>query len=189
MTTVFIGGSRRLSRLNEVITSRFDNIVRDGFAVLVGDANGADKAVQQYFASKGYRNVTVYCIEGQCRNNLGDWATVPVRVNRTRRDFEYYAAKDRAMAKEASCGFMIWDGQSRGTLNNIANLLRDRKKVAVYFSPERSSHTLRTLDDLRSFLGKCPATDRRKFERDLATGLSGGTSTHPDLFSLRRHDA
>ncbi|MGH7821482.1 MAG: hypothetical protein ACREQ9_17090 [Candidatus Binatia bacterium] len=187
MSTVFIGGSRRLSRLNDDVRVRLDNIIRNGLAVLIGDANGADKAVQQYLVSKGYRNVTIYCVEGRCRNNLGGWVTKPIEVDRARKDFEYYAAKDRAMAKLASCGFMIWDGKSRGTLNNIANLLRGGKSVAVYFGPEQSSHTLRSLEDLEAFLDKCPEPDRRRFARDLATeGVVGDVAAHRDLFVSRR---
>ncbi len=185
MTSVFIGGSRRLSRLNEAIRSRLDKIVAQGFDVLVGDANGIDKAVQEHLASRIYRKVTVYCMDDRCRNNLGGWSTRNVRTNRSKKDFSYYSSKDWEMAKAASCGFMIWDGKSRGTLNNVANLLRARKKVAVYFSPEKSSHTLRSFDDLRALLDRCPTDDRRRFERDLTT-TPVEHPAYPDLFASRR---
>jgi predicted Rossmann fold nucleotide-binding protein DprA/Smf involved in DNA uptake len=71
MTKVFIGGSRRLSKLNKDVKRRLDNIIEKGFTVVVGDANGVDKAVQQYLASKHHENVVVFCMAGQCRNNLG----------------------------------------------------------------------------------------------------------------------
>jgi hypothetical protein len=32
----------------------------------------------------------------------------------SKRDFEYYATKDRQMADEGSVGLMVWDGESRG---------------------------------------------------------------------------
>lgn len=47
-STVFIGGSRRISRLNDMIRERLDLIVNKKLQVLLGDANGADKAVQAY---------------------------------------------------------------------------------------------------------------------------------------------
>ena len=75
MTKVFIGGSRRLSQLNKDVKRRLDNIIEKGFTVLVGDANGADKAVQRYLASKHHQKVTVFCMAGECRNNLGKWPT------------------------------------------------------------------------------------------------------------------
>ena len=52
MTTVFIGGSRSITRLNDTIRSRADNIMRQRFAIVIGDANGADKVVQSYLAEK-----------------------------------------------------------------------------------------------------------------------------------------
>lgn len=56
MTKVFIAGSRRLSRLNADVKRRIDIMIEKGFTILVGDANGADKAVQRYLVEKGYRN-------------------------------------------------------------------------------------------------------------------------------------
>jgi hypothetical protein len=187
MMTVFVGGSRRISRLNDTIKSRADNIIRQELRVLIGDANGTDKAMQQYFAAKGYKNVVVYCMGNRCRNNLGNWPTRQISAERNTKDFTYYATKDLEMAKEASCGFMIWDGKSKGTLNNILNLLLQHKKVVVYFAPDKASHTLRSMDDLRGLLGKCSSTDRQKFERELSVAnLPMTEKPYPDLFSARR---
>ena len=70
MDSVFVAGSRALSKLNAQVKERLDNILRKEFTVLVGDANGADKAVQGYLAERRYRHVFVYCME-VCRNNVG----------------------------------------------------------------------------------------------------------------------
>ena len=86
--------------------------MRQHFTVLIGDANGADKAMQSYFAAKGYQNVIVYCMDDRCRNNVGDWPTKQVTANRQKKGFAYYATKDEEMAQAASYGFMIWDGRS-----------------------------------------------------------------------------
>jgi len=51
MTRVFIGGSRRLTRLNADVQRRIDKIIEQGFPILVGDANGADKAVRRISAA------------------------------------------------------------------------------------------------------------------------------------------
>jgi len=165
MTTVFIGGSRKVARLNDVIRTRLDNIIRGHLAVAIGDANGADKAVQTYLAQKWYRHVTVYCAGTTHRNNLGNWPAVHVPVERTTRDFEYYAQKDARMAEDASCGFMLWDGSSKGTLNNILVLLRAGKKCLVYFGPERECHLLRSLRDLSDLVRKCRQEDQATFEK------------------------
>jgi hypothetical protein len=70
MTTVFIGGSRAVARLNPMVREKLDDLMRRGCRILIGDANGADKAVQQHYAERGYRNLVVYCMD-RCRNNVG----------------------------------------------------------------------------------------------------------------------
>ena len=147
MTKVFFGGSRRLSRLNREVKERASNVIDEGLSVLVGDANGADKAIQKFFAERAYPNVMVFHTGTLCRNNLGNWSTRSVAVERTERDFTYYAAKDLAMSQEADYGFMIWDGESAGTINNVLNLLERGKKVVVYVSPRKEFLTLRTATD------------------------------------------
>ena len=44
-------------------------MVEKGFQILVGDANGADKAVQRYLADKACPNVLVHCMKDHCRDN------------------------------------------------------------------------------------------------------------------------
>src|SRR5258708_28819730 len=148
MQAVFVAGSRALSKLNAQVKERLDNILRKEFTVLVGDANGVDKAVQRYLAECAYRHVVVYCME-VCRNNLGNW---PIRSHSAeppiKRDRHYYGIKDRAMAKDASCGFMLWDGISRGTLTNVVNLLDDDKKDLLFSAPKKQFFTLRSSGDL-----------------------------------------
>src|SRR6266700_5128325 len=147
MKKIFFGGSRRLGRLSQQVQERASNVIDEELVVLVGDANGADKAIQKFFAERAYSNVIVFFAGSLCRNNLGNWRTHPVPVQRTERDFQYYAAKDLAMSEEADYGFMIWDGESAGTVNNILNLLERGKKVVIYHSPEKEFLTFRTPAD------------------------------------------
>ncbi len=168
MTTVFIGGSRRIARLNEDIKFQADNIIRQGMQVLIGDANGADKAMQQYFVNSRYDNVVVYCTGEHCRNNLGNWSVRHIVSGRNERDFAYYAAKDLEMAKQASYGFMIWDGKSKGTLNNVLNLLQQQKKVLVYFTPDKICYALGSISDIRWSFGKYSFIEWNKLEKELS---------------------
>jgi hypothetical protein len=161
MSTVFIGGSRRIGRLNEVIRARLDNIVERGLQVVIGDANGSDRAVQAYLAQRGHRDVVVYCMGESCRNNLGRWNVQALEAS-GERGFDYYALKDAQMARNADCGFMIWDGKSKGTLLNVQRLLRAGKPVVIYFAPDRECMTVRTLDDLRALLARCRPADRQR---------------------------
>jgi hypothetical protein len=157
MTTVFIGGSRHLSRLSAEVCQRIDRIIEKQFSVIVGDANGIDKAVQQYLLSKLYPLVEVFCSGGKCRNNLGDWPVRTIQTYSQRKDFNFYAAKDRQMASEASSGLMIWDGKSKGTLLNVVRLLRQQKRVELYEASDQRFWELRNQDDWLQFADRDPA--------------------------------
>ena len=78
----------------------------------------------------------------RCRNNVGSWPTKRISHVGRSKDFAYYAAKDLAMAQDAKCGVMLWDGRSKGTLNNIQNLLRLGKKTLVYIGTDKAFHKL-----------------------------------------------
>jgi hypothetical protein len=89
MMRVFIGGSSRaVSRLNSIIREKLDDLISRNCQILVGDANGADKAVQQHFLDRGYRNVTIYCMD-RCRNNLGAWPLKHITQPGGAKDFAY----------------------------------------------------------------------------------------------------
>lgn len=173
MTKVFIGGSRRLTRLSQAVVQKLDAIVAKGYTILVGDANGIDRAVQQYMAGKGYQDLLVYCVNDTCRNNIGHWKTVSVTKDSLNKDFDYYVTKDREMAREATCAFMMWDGKSKGTLRNVLDLLKDGKTVLVYLSLNRQFYTLQEPRDLPALTGEC---DPKIVER-LAQHLNMATVT------------
>jgi hypothetical protein len=176
MTRVFVAGSRSVSKLNSEVKERLNNIIEQNFGVLVGDANGADKAVQKYLADRKYRNVVVYCMD-VCRNNVGDW---PARHHAAdphcKRDRHYYGIKDKAMAEDASCGFMLWDGESKGTLTNVINLLNAHKKSLLYLSPKKRFLKLTDFDDLRLALEASDSADLSEIRTSLSTEAPVSTS-------------
>ena len=167
MTKVFVGGSQSITKLPAAVAARIDNIIDSDFTVLVGDAIGVDACVQKYLAEKAYANALVFCT-GVCRNNAGGWKTMVVSANAGEKGFDFYALKDREMAREADYGFMVWDGKSKGTLNNVLNLLSENKSALVYFSPEESIHTIRNAEDLSALLSKCGERALMIFEEKLA---------------------
>jgi len=179
---IFIGGSRAVSKLNEVIRDRLDDVVKKGCTVLIGDANGGDKAVQQYLSDRHYSNVVVFCMEN-CRNNVGNWPTRSIEPPPGSTGFSYYSAKDLMMSQEARCGLMLWDGKSKGTLQNMLRLIGAQKPTLVYFAPTRDFHRLTTEADLQALLARC-----RKSDLDLAArglGLKAPlTQTHLPLASV-----
>lgn len=167
---VFIAGSRHLSRLGNEVVCRIDNIVDNDFTVLIGDANGVDKAVQSYLDRKRYKNVVVFCMEGKCRNNVGRWATESIdAAEPSRHDFSYFSTKDRVMAKECDYGLMLWDGKSRGTLTSIVDLVKQEKPVVVYVAGSRSFFTLKAAEQLVEMLKQVAPSVLQKLEPSLAS--------------------
>lgn len=168
MTKVFIGGSREVSKLNKDLKDRIDNIIRNEFLILIGDANGIDKAVQKYLNEKDYNNVIVFCMKGLCRNNIGSWKTNYVEItDSSKKSFDYYSTKDLEMAKETDYGFLIWDAKSKGTLNNAINLLKLNKKILMYFYPDKNFCVINTFSDLKHLLSKCNKASLEVFEKKL----------------------
>ncbi len=166
MTSVFIGGSRAVARLNGIVRDKLDDLITRRCRILVGDANGADKAVQQHFFERSYEHVIVYCMD-HCRNNLGNWPTKHITRPGARKDFAYYAIKDLAMVEDAKCGMMLWDGRSKGTLNNVQRLLGEEKKTLVYFAPEMTFCRLNSERDLAALLQRCNPDDVRAAQQQI----------------------
>jgi len=164
---IFIGGSRKISRLNEAIRNRLNNIISKKFIVLIGDANGADKAVQNFFYGSNYAEVFVYCSGSTCRNNIGDWRTINVEAPSNAKGLKFYMIKDSKMSEDADYGFMLWDGKSTGTINNILNLLKQKKKGLVYFSPKKDFYSISRIKDLKFLLNLCDNKNIEKINKKI----------------------
>ena len=164
---VVIGGSRGISRLNTQVIGRIENICNRGFHIFVGDANGIDKAVQQFLSDINYPEVTVFCMPEGCRNNIGLWPIRRVDSQLRQKSFKYYSRKDREMAKEADYGFMIWNSRSKGSLSNMIFLLELNKKCLVYFSPKKIFVDLKNSEDLVRLLSYCTKEALESFEKTL----------------------
>ena len=185
MMKVFIGGSRRVSRLGAPVRARLEKIVQKGLPVMIGDANGADKAVQQYLFSKHYDKVEVFCSGTSCRNNIGQWPTRLINADtHDRGSRRFYTAKDRAMSNEATYGFMVWDGKSTGTLLNVLRLLSQDKKVVVYNVPDRRFSELKAYDQWHAFMAPYGATLRSETEQEAALEDRAYKRDQPSLLPI-----
>ena len=158
MSTVFLSGSRNISRLNDQIRERLQNMMRKELKIVVGDANGADKAMQSYLADQHYLFVTVFCSAGKCRNNIGSWPVEAVDVDPKLKGRAFYTVKDKAMAEAAEYGFVLWDGESKGSISNAETLLEAGKKVALYYAPSKGFVHLKAPQDLKPLLSDRPAS-------------------------------
>jgi len=153
VSTIFIGGSRHISRLSPEIKQRLDNVISSLHHVVVGDANGADRAVQNHFHDACYEKVTVFS-SGEPRNNVGLWPAIIINPPQHAKGFQFYAAKDREMAKRADFGLMIWDGKSPGTLLNVLRLTCAGKIAVLFSTPEKRAINIKGPADWNALLSR-----------------------------------
>ncbi len=122
--TIFVGGSRSIEHIPDVVVPRLARMVQHGHEVIVGDAPGIDQAIQTHLAAARYAKVAVFCSGSRPRNNVGAWQVSRINATGAPNGFQFHAAKDRAMADRAGFGLMIWDGRSPGTVLNVVRLVR-----------------------------------------------------------------
>lgn len=127
---VFIGGSKNISVLPDSVLRQIDEYRKAGCSFLIGDCYGVDLCAQKYLSDCKERKVTIYCSGEVPRNNVGNWDVISLR-NKDREGYEFYRLKDIRMAQNADCGYMIWDGISKGTRQNIEDLKAIDKLVKV----------------------------------------------------------
>lgn len=168
MNTVFIGGSRAISRLPIQVREWLDDMGQRELRIVVGDADGVDRAIQKHFLDAAYPRLTVFCSGSICRNNLGHWPTEHVATGEWTRGYQFYAAKDRIMAGEADHGLMVWDGKSPGTALNVLRLLCAGKTAVLFNVPARRAVMFKRMADWDLFLSEADEELRRSL-RERAT--------------------
>ena len=159
MTTVFLSGSRKITRLNDSIRMEIQKIIDNKSTILIGDANGADKAMQIFLKEKKYSNVSIYYVGDTCRNNIGCWPKKKIVADSKLKGRALYTEKDKAMASIAYYGFILWDGKSAGSITNVCELLRCEKKATIYFSPRESFFPIKIAEDIKTLLSFCEKED------------------------------
>ena len=149
---IFIAGPRAIKELDNNVIKKLESISKNQYNILVGDASGIDSSVQKFFNSQNYKYVTVYASNGFARNNYGNWRIKRVIVENNVTGFDFYAKKDKEMAKDSDIGFMIWNGKSKRTFNNIINLLNLKKEVILYYTLTAKFYHFKQLKDLEKFI-------------------------------------
>ena len=162
---IFIAGARSITSLDDNVKARLMSIYNNKHGVFVGDCYGVDTAVQDFFIKLSYNNVTVFASNGKARNNIGNWKVENIHVDSSVKGFDFYKQKDIAMANSADYGFMIWDGSSRGTLNNIINLVNQNKKVLVYTTLFHKMFVIGTMQQLNTLVEHCPESTQKTFKK------------------------
>ena len=132
---VFISGSRDIKTFDERVLDVLYDELNASANILVGDADGVDAELQKFCRKHDYKNVTVYAANGKARNNSG----FPVKNILTDKNMFYknfFIQKDIAMTDSADFGIVIWDGKSKGSLNNINRLVQQNKPCHVYLADQ-----------------------------------------------------
>ena len=166
-TMIFLSGSRKISRLNSAVRERLDNIMQRGLSVMIGDANGADKAFQRALADASYEPVTIFAAGDRCRNNMGAWEIRFINTGVGLKGRDFFAQKDKAMAKDADYGFILWDGESAGSIGNALELIHQAKPALIWFAPEKTFYTIKNIPDLEDLLKRCSGEARRELEQKI----------------------
>ena len=109
--------------------------MRQKVNVVVGDAPGIDRQVQDFLKKKHYKNVEVYGPGKQVRYSANKkWKTKPIDAPEYEPGSkEWLAKKDIAMSKVATEGLaIVLDEGAKATRKNVDRLIADNKDVKVY---------------------------------------------------------
>lgn len=102
--------------------------------IVVGDAPGVDRQVQDYLKNKKYKNVEIFGPGKQVRYSADpEWKTNAIDSKHQEGSKEWLAEKDKVMSEMADRGLaVILDEGSKATRDNITRLLDKHKDVSVY---------------------------------------------------------
>lgn len=142
--SVFISGSSKTQfedsgyyrkELPKAIQNKIDEYIKDHAHIIVGDAPGIDRQVQDYLNEKGYDAVEIYGPGKQVRYAANDkWKTNPVDAPEFEEmSPEWLRKKDIAMTNDATEGLaIVLDDGAQATRNNVARLREQGKQAEVF---------------------------------------------------------
>lgn len=142
--TVFISGSSKTQSkdspyyrkdLPSSVKITLDSYISDNAKIVIGDAPGIDRQVQDYLASKQYKNVEIYSPGKQTRY-LADstWTSHLIDSSYEEGSKEWLAAKDVVMESVSTEGLAIVlpNGGASATRKNVDRLIANNKDVSIY---------------------------------------------------------
>lgn len=140
---VFVSGSSKTQnkespyyrkKLPKQVRKELKKKIRNRDKIIVGDAPGIDRQVQNYLNKKHYKNVEVYGPGKSVRYSANKkWKTNPIDSSFEIGSKEWLAKKDVVMTTRATEGIaVVLDEGSRATRNNVDRLISQNKDVKVF---------------------------------------------------------
>lgn len=129
---IFISGSRAINQLNSLNEDFIENCILKDKKILIWDADGVDFLVQEYLFKKKYTNVTVFTVNKKPRNNVWNFEVNYCDIPEWTFPKDVFRIKDEEMRKICNEGYVIWDWESKGSENNIKDLLKKGKQVTIF---------------------------------------------------------
>ena len=142
--TLFVSGSSKTQfkdsgyyrrKLPAEIRKELKRSIKNKDKIVVGDAPGIDRQVQDYLKRKHYDNVEIYGPGKQVRYSANKkWKTNPIDAPEYEEGSkEWLAKKDIAMTNVATKGLaVVLDEGSKATRKNVERLIEQNKDVKVY---------------------------------------------------------
>lgn len=162
--SVFISGSSKTQdpgsgyyrkELPPLVRDRIDRYMKRGDKIIVGDAPGIDRQVQDYLHKNKYKNVEIYGPGKQLRYvSDSKWKQHPIdNPDAEPGSKEWLAKKDVAMTDASTRGLaVILDQGSSATRNNVKRLVNQMKPVEVIQLSGENPETDKFIDDYRSII-------------------------------------
>lgn len=149
--TVFVSGSSKTQfkdsgyyrrNLPRPIRKELKRHIKERDSIVVGDAPGIDRQVQDYLKKKHYENVTVYGPGKAVRYSADKrWETKPIDSKYPEGSKQWLAKKDKAMTKASTEGLaIVLDEGSRATRKNVERLIKQNKDVKIYRLSKHGKH-------------------------------------------------
>ena len=134
--------------LPDEVKDVLNEYVNKKVSVLVGDAPGIDRQVQDFLNEVKYHKVTVFGPGKDVRYLANkDWKVKMYDSKYDPGSPEWLAKKDKAMSRRATEGLaVILDEGSKATRNNVARLRQKNKPVRVYQLSKNGKQDDRCID-------------------------------------------
>lgn len=197
---VFVSGSSKTQDKNsgyyrknlpDNIRSAIDSKMKNGDTILVGDAPGIDRQVQDYLKKNKYKHVNVYATGDEPRYLANKkWETKLVDGKGYEPGTpEFNRQKDIAMTNDADSGIAVVldKGGAKATRNNVDRLVEQNKDVSIYQIDSYGLQRKISYDEMKKPV--YGTTEYDSYIKENAKKVESGLKKMADLKSYTDHNA